>query len=186
MPARLGPALLPSSGDKRVAGDAGAEHLRTGIAGIGRQRIVGAPTTTAPIGSPLIASQRRMVRSAPPVNNVRLSGKNATDHTGRPGPTSVRSSLRVLRSITATEPRMPAAATSLPSGEIATAMIGVGEACRSPRNLALRRQEIDFAVGAGGDDLAVGRDRHGIERRRQVVHASLPSPASGQMRNVAS
>ena len=35
------------------------------------------------------------MRSVPPVNNVRLSGKNATDHTGRPGPTSVCSSLRL-------------------------------------------------------------------------------------------
>ncbi len=94
----------------------------------------GAPTTTLPIGSPLTASQRRMVRSAPPVNSVRLSGKNATDHTGSPGPTSVRESLRALRSITATEPRMPAAATSLPSGEIASAMIGVAEACSSSRS----------------------------------------------------
>ena len=65
-----------------------------------------------------------------------------------------------MRSITATEPRMPAAATSLPSGEIASAMIGVGDACNSPRMLALRREEIDLAVGAGRDDLAVGRDGH--------------------------
>ena len=56
-----------------------------------------------------------------------------TDHTGKPGPTSVCASLRVLRSITATEPRIPAAATRLPSGEMATAIIGVGEASTSPR-----------------------------------------------------
>ena len=73
------------------------------------------------------------MRSVPPVNSVRLSGKNATDHTGRPGPISVRASLCVLRSMIATEPRMPAAAISLPSGETATAMIGVGEACTSAR-----------------------------------------------------
>ena len=81
--------------------------------------------------SPLKASQRRIIRSAPPVNKVWLSGKNATDHTGNPGPTNVCASLRVLRSITATEPRMPAAATRLPSGEMAIAMIGVGEASTS-------------------------------------------------------
>jgi hypothetical protein len=28
--------------------------------------------------------------SAPPVSSVRLSGRNATDQTGRPGPTNVR------------------------------------------------------------------------------------------------
>ena len=72
------------------------------------------------------------MRSVPPVSIVRLSGRNATDHTGRPGPTSVRASLRALRSITATEPRMPAAATSAPSGETLSEITGVGEACTSP------------------------------------------------------
>ena len=57
------------------------------------------PTATAPIGSPLDASQRRIIRSAPPVSKVRLSGKNVTDHTGSPGPTSVCASVRVLRSM---------------------------------------------------------------------------------------
>ena len=40
--ASVGPARLPSSGVERVAGDAGAEHLRAAIVAIGRQRIVGA------------------------------------------------------------------------------------------------------------------------------------------------
>ena len=107
------------------------------------------------------------MRSVPPVSSVRLSGKNATDHTGRPGPTSVRSSLRVARSMIATEPRMPAAAMSLPSGEIATAMIGHGADLDLAFELAGGGEEIDLAIGAGGDDLAVGRDRDRIERRRQ-------------------
>ena len=127
-----------------------------------------------------------MMRSVPPVSSVRLSGKNATDQTGRPGPTSVRASLRAARSTIATEPRMPAAATSLPSGETATAMIGVGAASicalRSPRGCA----KIDLAVGAGGDDLAVGRDRDRVEWCRQRDDHRCAAPVSGQMRSVAS
>src|SRR6185437_4470053 len=67
-----------------------------------------------------------------PVNSVRLSGKNATDHTGRPGPTKVCVTVRVARATIATEPRIPAAATRVPSGDIASAITGVGDACRLP------------------------------------------------------
>ena len=70
--------------------------------------------------------------SAPPVSKVRLSGRNATDHTGNPGPTSVRARSRVLRSITPTDPPMLAAATSAPSGEIAIEITGLGPAATSP------------------------------------------------------
>src|SRR3954468_1248983 len=73
-----------------------------------------------------------MTLSAPPVSRVRLSGRNATDHTGNPGPTSVRARLRVLRSITATAPPMPAAATHAPSGEIAIEITGRGLLSTSP------------------------------------------------------
>ena len=140
----------------------------------------------APIGSPVTASQRRIMRSVPPVKSVRLSGKNATDQTGRPGPTSVRASLRAARSTIATEPRMPAAAISVPSRETATAMIGVWPASISPLQLAARREEIDLAVGAGGGDLAVRRDRDRIERRRQRDDGRRSAAVSGQMRSVAS
>jgi len=63
---------------------------------------------------------------------------------------------------------MLAAAMSLPSEDNATAMIGVSAASISPHQLAGGRQQIDLAIGAGRDDLAVGRDCHGIERRRQL------------------
>ena len=73
-----------------------------------------------------------MMLSAPPVSKVRLSGRNATDHTGNPGPISVRARARALRSITATDPPMPAAASSAPSGEIAIEITGFGPAAISP------------------------------------------------------
>ncbi len=110
------------------------------------------------------------MRSVPPVNNVRLSGKKATDHTGRPGPISVRTSLRALRSITATEPRMPAAAI-----ELAVARDGeLDDRRRRGFDLAAHfaggREEEHLAAGAGGGDLAVGRDRHRVQRARQIAH----------------
>ena len=73
-----------------------------------------------------------MMLSAPPVSKVRLSGRNATDQTGSPGPTSVRARLRALRSITATAPPMLAAATCAPFGEIAIEITGRGTAATSP------------------------------------------------------
>ena len=79
-------------------------------------------------GSPVAAFQRRMMLSAPPVSSVRLSGMNDTDHTGSPGPTSVRASARVLRSMIATDPPMLAAAASAPSGETASEITGRGPA----------------------------------------------------------
>src|SRR6266404_2367804 len=82
--------------------------------------------------SPVAAFQRRMMLSAPPVSSVRLSGRNAADQTGSPGPTSVRAKPRVLRLITATDPPMLAAATSAPSGEIAIEITGLGPAATSP------------------------------------------------------
>ena len=78
-----------------------------------------------------------MMLSAPPVSSVRLSGRNATDHTGSPGPTSVRARSRVLRSITATEPPIPAAANHAPSGEIASEITGRGPAATSPERAPL-------------------------------------------------
>jgi len=102
---------------------------------------------------------------------VRLSGKNATDQTGDPGPTGVCSSLRALRSMIATEPRMPAAATSAPSREIASVITGVSEACTSPRSSPAATR--NRPCHAGGGDLAVGRDRHGVERCRQIVNPHI-------------
>ena len=72
------------------------------------------------------------MRSVPPVSSMRLSGMKASDHTGRPGPTRVRTMVRLARSINATEPRIPAAASRRPSGETAMAMIGVVCATISP------------------------------------------------------
>ena len=107
------------------------------------------------------------MRSVPPVSSVRLSGKNAADHTGSPGPTSVRASLRSRRSMIATEPRMPAAAIKR-----AVARHRDGDDRRLAAFdlaalLAGRREEEHPAVGAAGDDLAVAGDRDRIERRRQ-------------------
>ena len=75
-PASVGPGLVALVGDKRVAGDAGAEDLGAWIAGIGRKRIV-RRADRPPLRSARrsTASQRRIMRSAPPVSNVRLSGK---------------------------------------------------------------------------------------------------------------
>ena len=66
----------------------------------------------------------------------------------------------------ATEPRMPAAAISRPSPEIATAMTGV-LACLDLDPGSPAAKEVDLAVRTGGGDLAVGGDRHGVERGRQ-------------------
>ena len=85
----------------------------------------------------------------------------------------------------ATEPRMPAAAASVPSGDNATLMIGTWPLSSSPRSLAVRADKEHAAVGAASDDLAVARDRHRIERRRQRDVVSGP-PSSGQMRSVRS
>ena len=100
------------------------------------------------------------MRSVPPVSNVLLSGKNATDQTGNPGPTSVRAMLRLLRSMIATEPRMPAAATSAPSGETASEMIGDSMAATS----------ISLVFSPGGDE---------IDTRRSAPAAAIsPSGAT--------
>ena len=72
------------------------------------------------------------MRSVPPVSSVLLSGKKATDQTGNPGPTSVRSIVRVLRSMIATDPRMPAAAIRAPSGDSESEMTGVSVISSSP------------------------------------------------------
>ncbi len=138
------------------------------------------------MGSPVSAFQRRSVRSAPPVNSVRLSGKNATDHTGRPGPTKVCVTVRVARSMIATEPRMPAAATRVPSGEIASAITGVGDACRLPSTSPAGDEEIQLSVGAAGDDLAVRRDRDRIQRRRQRARCSARRRRAARCASVAS
>src|SRR5260221_7407519 len=97
--------------------------------------------------SPVTAFQRRIMLAAPPVSRVRLSGRNATDQTGSPGPTSVFARPRVLRSITATDPPMLAAATHAPSGEIAIEIIGFGPAATSPATApaAVRKQTLPSA-----------------------------------------
>ena len=129
MPASVGPARLPSSGDKRVAGDAGAKHLRARIAGIGGQRILGAPIATAPIGSPVGAFQRRITPSAPPVSSVRCRERTRPTRPAGPGPTSVLRELARLavddRDRAANAGRRDQRAV----GDIASAMIGVGAAC---------------------------------------------------------
>src|SRR6185295_16520110 len=114
------------------------------------------------------------MRSVPPVSIVRLSGKNATDHTGRPGPTRVRASLRVLRSITATEPRMPAAATNAPSRETANAITGVGEACTSAFTwpAASRKYTMPFAPAATiSPSLATATAESGVGSDGEIVAA---------------
>ena len=63
----------------------------------------GPPVSIEPTGSPVAPFQRLITPSAPPVSNVRLSGRNAADHTAKPGPANVRSSLRPTLSMTATE-----------------------------------------------------------------------------------
>ncbi len=107
------------------------------------------------------------MRSVPPVSSVRLSGKNATDHTGRPGPTSVRST--IARGAIDDRDR---AANAGGGDELAVGRHGHGDDRHGADldlapELAVRCQEIDLAVGAGGDDLAIGRNRHRVERRRQ-------------------
>ncbi len=133
-------------------------NLGAGIARIRRERIACRRHRDRADASPVTASQRRTSRSAPPVSIVRLSGRNATDHTGRPGPTSVRASLRSLRSMTATEPRMPAAATSAPSADTRER----DHRRRRGLHLALHGaravEEIHNAVRARRDDLAIRRD----------------------------
>ena len=125
------------------------------------------------------------MRSVPPVSRVRLSGTNATDHTGSPGPTSVRASLRLARSITATEPRMPAAATSAPSRESASAINGVGEACtcrsRGPphRGNTPRRSRAAATISPSG---ATATAESGAGSVTMVAGA----PSSGQTRSVRS
>src|SRR6185369_14588725 len=113
------------------------------------------------------------------------SGRNATDHTGRPGPTKVRASLRPLRSITATEPRMPAAATSAPSADTATEMIGVDEACSSAFTspAALRKYTMPLAPAATiSPSPATATPESGVGNVTMVG----AEPSSGQMRKVKS
>jgi hypothetical protein len=69
----------------------------------------------------------------------------------------------------ATEPRIPAAAISLPSRDNATAMIGASG------------EHVDLPVGTGGDDLAVGRNGNRVERRRQRCNDR--SAATGKRRD---
>ena len=80
-------------------------------------------------------SQRRTTRSLPPVRSSPPPGRKPSDHTGRPGPTSVNAVVAEARSTIATAPPMVAAAMRPPSGESASAMIGVGPISTSARGL---------------------------------------------------
>ena len=81
---------------------------------------------------------------------------------------------------------MPAAAMRLPSGDIASAITGVGDACTLPRTSPAGDNEIQFAVGAAGDDLAVrARPPTAFKGDGSVTMFAAP-PASGQRRKVAS
>ena len=102
----------------------------------------------------------------PPVRSVRPSGKKATDQTGSPGPH--QGAFELARGALDDRDR----ATDAGGGDPPA----VGGAChgndrrRPRRDLADEnagsRDQIDLAVGAGGDDLAVRGDRDRIERRR--------------------
>ena len=81
---------------------------------------------------------------------------------------------------------MPAAAMSLPSAESAMRDDRRLRRFDLAPELARGGEHIDLAVGAGGHDLAVGRDRNRIERRRQRHDGRRAAIASGQMRSVAS
>ncbi len=137
------------------------------------------------MGSPVDASQRRISRSVPPVSSVRLSGRNAADQHGQPRPDQrALERARCSRSMMATAPRMPAAATSLPSPETASAMIGMppprprrparppargSRPCRRRRRQRSRRPRATATALSG-----VGR----------VTTMGEASPDSGQMRSV--
>jgi hypothetical protein len=124
-----------------MAGDTGAKDLRAAVAGIGGERI-----------SRRLQQNRidRLARRRVPAPDDVVSaageqraavGQERHRPDRQPGPTSVRASVRALRSITATVPPMPAAATSAPSGEIAIEITGLGPAATSPaaRAVAVRK-----------------------------------------------
>ncbi len=75
-------------------------------------------------------------------------GVNATDHTGRPGPISVRATMRDLRSIIATEPRIPAAACGALSGDTAGAITGTLLRYNFSGRLPVTIEEIHLAASA--------------------------------------
>jgi hypothetical protein len=83
-------------GLERMAGDAGAKHLRARVVGIDGERILDA---TACDGADRLAcfgipAPDHAIRAAGEQHSV--VGKNATDQTGMPGPPRVRASVRVL------------------------------------------------------------------------------------------
>ena len=62
---------------------------------------------------------------------------------------------------------MPAAAISLPSPETAKRDDRRRRGLDLTQKFSGGREDVDLAVGAGGDDLAVGRDRDRVERGQQ-------------------
>ena len=114
------------------------------------------PSPPAPIGSPVdgVPAADHAVGAAGEQRAV--VGKERRRPHRQAGPDQrAQRACASLRSMIATEPRMPAAATSAPSPDTATAMIGVWPLSISPRCSPSRREEEHPAVGAAGDDLAV-------------------------------
>src|SRR4029077_15616899 len=144
------------------------------------------PLAGEPIGSPVSESQRRIMRSAPPVSSIRLSGKNATDQTGMPGPTRVRARLRVLRWMMATEPRMVVAATRSPLPDIARESIGVGDASTAPRVLPAGERKYASPSPPAVTISPSGATATALSGETSVATNGASDPCSGQMRTVAS
>jgi len=80
-------------------------------------------------------------------------------------------------------PLMLAAATSAPSGEIASEITGLGPASISP----VRRrcwQEVELAIGAARCDLTIVANGNGVEWARHRDNGGSDGPESGQMRTL--
>jgi hypothetical protein len=136
------------------------------------------------MGSPVRMSQRRTIRSPPPVRSSDPSGRKASDQTGRPGPFRAKSALASRRSITAAEPPIVAAAIRAPSGERASATTGAGPVSISALAVpsALRIRTTPSAAPATISPSGAAA----IPLRGEGRVSTRGSPEAGQILSVAS
>jgi len=166
-PSERGPARTPSLGFRCDTRRRAQTPRRQDQPAKGASWSSGPPITTLPIGS---QSPRPSGESS-----VAAAGEQSAavgEEGGRPDrsvtvTTRVRSRLRARRSIDGHR-AADAGASAMKAAVVRQGHRDEG-ACapRSRRRLRPRREHVDLAVGAGGDDLAVGRDRDRVEWCRQ-------------------
>src|SRR4051794_26376119 len=171
---------------ERMAGGASPEHLGPAVALEGGEHVL-APRQDGwadRLAGFHVPAPHRTMRSPPPVNSSDPSGRKASDHTGRPGPTRLNRTRPVARSMMAADPAIEAAAIVWPSGESASAMMGLGPVSMRARIAPVRsrmRTAPSAPAAAISPSGAATTPFSGVESVTTVG-----GPSRGQRRTVAS